>query len=327
MKKILFVLGTLLLLFNCTTKIRALTAGSKVIDDYVGIWGYESNEKDNDAIIFNLSLRKKTDTTVIGHYCSIMENGNRIDCSDKDEDNINGVLKGDTLFLNFYGFYGKNSKGSAKMFRGQDKSITWELGNCKGVFFLPLKVSLVRTDKNKNENKTVEATDYSVTCESIHKTAKISLPFDFYQYEKYIDAQNEGSMEESPFNNTIYLEDSVSLIQFYLCKEDTSMPMTVNRLDVRGDFDLDLVSYTIKDTPSLVYRLFTSRKGKFIDKLTIFNIVGEQNLGNWYQHTFTIDEHCNITIYNNKVQEDRIIKQQVIGKYILNKKGHFEKQL
>lgn len=59
MKKILFVLGTLLLLFNCTTKIRALTAGSKVIDDYVGIWGYESNEKDNDAIIFNLSLRKK----------------------------------------------------------------------------------------------------------------------------------------------------------------------------------------------------------------------------------------------------------------------------
>lgn len=256
-----------------------------------------------------------------------MENGNRIDCSDKDEDNINGVLKGDTLFLNFYGFYGKNSKGSAKMFRGQDKSITWELGNCKGVFFLPLKVSLVRTDKNKNENKTVEATDYSVTCESIHKTAKISLPFDFYQYEKYIDAQNEGSIEESPFNNTIYLEDSVSLIQFYLCKEDTSMPMTVNRLDVRGNFDLDLVSYTIKDTPSLVYRLFTSRKGKFIDKLTIFNIVGEQNLGNWYQHTFTIDEHCNITIYNNKVQEDRIIKQQVIGKYILNKKGHFEKQL
>lgn len=324
MKKMLFVLGTLLLLFNCSARTGTMTVDSNVIDNYVGIWVYES---DDGAISFNLSLRKKTDTTVVGQYCSIMENGNRIDCSDKDEDNVNGVLKGDTLFLNFYGYYGVGSKGSAKMFMVQNKSITWELGNCEGTFFLPLKVSLVRTYKSEDKEKIIETTDNLETCKSIHNTEKIPLPFDFYLYEKHIDNQNEGSMENSPFDNTIYLQDSVSLVQFYLCDENISMPEAVNRFDTKDDFDLDLVSYIVKDTPSLIYRLFTSQKGKFIDKLTIFNIVGEQKLGNWYQHTFTIDENYNITIFKNKVQEDRIIKQQILGKYIIDKKGFFQKQL
>lgn len=58
------------------------------ISDFVGKWYYSANDE-----TLTLNLESTKNNGIIGKYCNIAYNGNRIDCSPDDEKIIAGVLK------------------------------------------------------------------------------------------------------------------------------------------------------------------------------------------------------------------------------------------
>lgn len=144
MKKILFLIAL------CSSDNVACSTHHKVndtkIDDFVGKWSYSTK---NETLTLDVELTKNGD--IVGQYCNVAYNGNRIDCSPDDSKNITGIFKTDTLYLKFTGFYDKDAHGEAKLYKENDSSIVWALGKCKGDFYLPKEVKLKRNSLNKEE--------------------------------------------------------------------------------------------------------------------------------------------------------------------------------
>lgn len=109
------------------------------ISDFVGKWTYSV---DDETLTLDLELTKSHE--IVGKYCNVAYNGNRIDCSSDDEKNIGGSLKNDTLFLKFTGFYDEGARGEAKLYKENDSCIVWILGKSEGDFYLPEEAILKR---------------------------------------------------------------------------------------------------------------------------------------------------------------------------------------
>lgn len=118
-------------------------------EHFLGSWEYSSmNNKDEfQNKTFRLTLSKDKKNMIIGAYCSIARGGRRIDCFNGIEQNIIGKIKNDTLYINFKSSW-ENSKGKAKLYFDKNSKLIWELGECEGELYLPIKIVLEKDIKN-----------------------------------------------------------------------------------------------------------------------------------------------------------------------------------
>ncbi|MFK2516835.1 hypothetical protein ACIXSV_20165 [Bacteroides fragilis] len=145
MKNILFLI-VFCININVSCKTPPKTKDIK-ISDFVGKWYYSANDE-----TLTLNLESTKNNGIIGKYCNIAYNGNRIDCSPDDEKNIAGVLKNDTLYLKFTGFYDESAYGEAKLYKENDSCLVWILGKSKGDFYLPEEAMLKRPPLQHEDN-------------------------------------------------------------------------------------------------------------------------------------------------------------------------------
>lgn len=131
----------LLLIFttfwNCTTsKIKGKAS------EFNGYWAYK-----NTSSVFSLYL-KIDGKFVTGNYCSVMLNGNRIDCSDDEDESetsFAGVLvNNETINIDFVSSYA-GTGGKAKIKKISKKKIEWKIiDEPEGQFYIPYSVFLIK---------------------------------------------------------------------------------------------------------------------------------------------------------------------------------------
>lgn len=331
MKKTILSIAACLFISSCTAKTELKASKPAAIDSLVGDWIYYqySGEQSYTNQTFRLILKKTEQASVYGYYCSTWDSGNRIDCSTEDVNNIKGIFEKDTLYLTFFGFYDDKAKGKAKVYKQKDCNVIWELGKCKGVFYLPKKVQLIRynADKYQAEIRAIDSLkEKNVVIENTSPIdiKEISLPFDFHQFQDDQDRYNMGEQEEVSYY-PVSIEGKEDLERIYKSQWDKSQPSLFYRIHTENKYKLDMVCYYFEGTPSLIYRLITSVDGTIIDGITVFSKIGE-NREDWNTNSFTLSKNLDVIIYKNLLHNGKIIKHNVVGKYIIDDKGKFIKQ-
>ena len=331
MKKIILSMAVSLFICACTAKTELKTTRRTPIDSLVGNWiYYQYNGKHSDTNqTFHLVLKKTKQDTVVGYYCSTWNSGNRIDCSTENVNNIKGVFKKDTLYLSYYGFYDDDARGNAKVYKQKNGDVIWKLMECKGVFYLPEMVLLTHYNADKfhaeiNAIDSLKEREVVVGIQTEVSIEKISLPFDFYQFQKEQELYDMGEQDEMSYHPTS-IEGNKELEYTYKSRWDKSLPSLFYRIKTGKKYQLDLVCYYLENTPSLIYRLITSVNENVIDGVTVFSQIGENNR-DWKTNSFTISKNLDITVYKNKLHKDKVIKKDVVDRYTIDDKGRFIKQ-
>ena len=319
-----------LFISGCTAKTELKATLETSIDSLVGNWIYYryDGRQSHTNQTFHLILKKTKQNSVIGYYCSALESGSRIDCSTENVNNIRGIFKNDTLYLSFYGFYDDHARGKAKIYKQKNSDVVWKLMECKGVFYLPEKVLLTRynADKYKAEIKAIDSLkERKIAAEGQSEIdmEEILLPFDFSQFQKEQERYDMGEQDEMPYH-PISVRGNKELEQIYKSRWDNSLPSLFYRFHTGKKYQLDMICYYLKNTPSLIYRLITSVNKSIIDEVTVFSQVGE-NSKDWNANSFTISKNLNITVYRNRLRKGKIIKKDVVDRYTINDKGKFTK--
>ncbi len=137
MRKILICSILIFLLIYCKKK------DFQKETSFNGNWEY--NNYSNKDTLYNLSFKinftKLNQDSIIGQYCSIARNGSRIDCFKGEENNICAKIINDTMYAEFNSSW-ENSTGKAKLYFNKNKKLVWELGECEGELYLPIKIIL-----------------------------------------------------------------------------------------------------------------------------------------------------------------------------------------
>jgi hypothetical protein len=112
---------------------------SEQLKIFSGSWTYSDKSSQ-----FNLSLNQKG-KAVIGSHCSIMRNGNRIDCSEESTDSITvrGILVNpNTATVEFKSTYA-DKIGKANITRLNRTKIKWEIiKEPDGEYYIPKNIIL-----------------------------------------------------------------------------------------------------------------------------------------------------------------------------------------
>ncbi|MEB5972967.1 hypothetical protein ACWXWB_23005 [Pantoea dispersa] len=118
--------------------------------DFNGEWsGAAGNENSSDYSTLNIKLRQ-IDGKVVGRYCYITNSGNRIDCPDGDESNLQGVVKNNKANVKFDSAFG-GENGEAELTLNND-AMLWHLTvlPSHGEFYAPKDFSLKKIEPNRN---------------------------------------------------------------------------------------------------------------------------------------------------------------------------------
>ncbi len=123
--------------WSCTTSKKVSQAS-----EFNGYWVYKTNSS-----VFDLFL-KLDEKIVTGSYCSVMLNGNRIDCSDDEDESetsFAGVLiNNETINIDFVSSY-SGTVGKAKLKKINSNKIEWKIiEKPDGIFFIPDSVVLIK---------------------------------------------------------------------------------------------------------------------------------------------------------------------------------------
>ncbi|MCC8172032.1 MAG: hypothetical protein LIP00_09680, partial [Parabacteroides sp.] len=200
MKKVFFLI--LLYSFVSVSCNKTPKAGDTKINDFVGKWSYSAED---ETLTLDLELTK--DNGIVGKYCNIACNGNRIDCSPEDEKNVTGVFKTDTLYLKFSGFYDESARGEAKLYKENDSCIVWILGENKGMFYLPEKATLKKPSlKQENNPDCNDKLSLLITSSSNYVTQE-----DRNELKAVIDRHDDNEYYVRVYNEST--EKDVSLIK------------------------------------------------------------------------------------------------------------------
>lgn len=94
---------------------------------FSGKWHGERSGRDNEKPESTMSLRlTEKNGSITGEYCLIYNNGNRIDCTTDNENNISGYVVGNNkVVINFYTWFGEKG-GKAEVYLDGNKAI-WKL--------------------------------------------------------------------------------------------------------------------------------------------------------------------------------------------------------
>ncbi len=110
-----------------------------------GRWKFESmdNKDSLQNKTFEINLYNNENKTLLGNYCSVSRNGNKIDCFEDEEPNVTGEIINDTLYIDFISTW-ENSKGRAKLYFIKKDLLNWKIINSQGELYLPDEVVLAK---------------------------------------------------------------------------------------------------------------------------------------------------------------------------------------
>jgi hypothetical protein len=112
--------------------------------DFRGTWQWKSNSS-----VFTLKLTQKQDS-LSGQHCCVAQNGNKIDCSIKNEITIHGFVKNDSAFITFKSTYCRKT-GKAILNKTTPGEIQWRITKePKGEYYLPKAVLMMLEKGSKN---------------------------------------------------------------------------------------------------------------------------------------------------------------------------------
>jgi len=197
MKKILFII-VLCCAINASCKPSKAT--DTKVSDFIGKWSYSTDDE-----TFTLDLEVTKNNEIIGSYCNITQNGNRIDCSPDDDKNITGILKTDTIYVKFKGFYDEAASGEAKLYKENDSCIVWILGKCKGDFYLPKKAKLKKSLLQQEDHADCNSKLSLLITSSLNYTTnqdreELKAIIDKHdQNDYYVRLYNESTMQNVSF--------------------------------------------------------------------------------------------------------------------------------
>lgn len=163
-----------------------------------------------------MNLESTKNNGIIGKYCNIAYNGNRIDCSPDDEKNIAGVLKNDTLYLKFTGFYDESAYGEAKLYKENDSCLVWILGKSKGDFYLPEEAMLKRPPLQHEDNMDCNDKLSLLITSSLNYVTDQNLN----DLKAVIDRQDKNEYYVRLYNK--FTTKDVSLIKLNIGKQNTN---------------------------------------------------------------------------------------------------------
>ncbi|WP_193101075.1 hypothetical protein [Burkholderia sp. Z1] len=129
------------LILGCVFVVVSASGCASPMDSFVGEWGWSNS---SGTMTFSIDLKKQGDR-LYGQYCAIAQNGNKIDCDDEENKNIDGIIGGDgkSAFVNFYSFFGaKNGNAFLRMVNGR---LIWHVvrNPIEGEFYAPKNAILV----------------------------------------------------------------------------------------------------------------------------------------------------------------------------------------
>jgi hypothetical protein len=176
------------------------------IDNLSGQWSGAENNKDG-TVYSTLTLKiKQSGDNLVGRYCYVTRNGNRIDCPDDDVSNMKGVVKGNKATVEFDSSFGGKG-GVAKLVLGKN-DLAWHLISEPkgGDFYAPVKYQLTREESklnNKNQIKVLSTSGFTITL--------VNNCGDFYkscQNVEYYGLRNKDRSQISLVGHTIEDTDS-----------------------------------------------------------------------------------------------------------------------
>ena len=224
---------------------------------------YNPNNDDLPDIIFTLSIQKNSNNEFIAQYCAIAQKGNRIDCSNDEEYNVKGLIKGNKIEATFYSFFdNKKAKGNVELVLLDNETLQWSITKKPNSgFYAPTKCVLTQKKEaiqiaNKNN----------------------SLPFDFSKYNK----SNDKSFYK------VYSSNELPEVTKNINDQINEFPVRFFSIDNGG---LPFQTYIIETDGDSITQILVNIKD---NKVLSSEIIGYESES---INTFTINKDLSINMY------------------------------
>lgn len=275
------------------------------INSFVGKWIYTVED---ETLTLDLELMK--DNEIIGEYCNIAYSGNRIDCAPNNKKNINGILKNDTLFLKFKGFYDEGARGEAKLYKENDSCIVWILGKSEGDFYLPEEARLKRSTLEQDDRKDCKVVP--IRTEEKEVDYKLIEKFEtYYQKAPFYTTSNEYTEEEE----IEMMKISLDMCDFFHIK---ATELYLWKLQPKNKIKVCLLYATFPPYSDLSIFHTLSEDNKIIDKLSISGASEKNDIISEYAVDYINGDNI---IYIDKTDGQRVFDKK---KYHITSAGKFE---
>lgn len=231
-----------------------------------GEWEFIDNPKNDDLpnMVFTLSIQKSDNKEFVAQYCAVAQKGNRIDCSNEQEFNVKGIIKGNKVVATFYSFFGsKKRQGDVELLLKNDNTLEWKIIKEPSFeFYAPKKCLL-----NKKQIITESKSNQNVT-----------LPFNFEDYKK---ASSKNSYK-------IYSSEELPEITKIINDQINEYPISIFAID---NGNLSFQTYVIQNDGDSVTQVLVNIKG---DKVLANEIIGYESEN---YNTFIINKDLSINMY------------------------------
>tara|TARA_Y100000815_G_scaffold275748_1_gene316813 strand:- start:48605 stop:48994 length:390 start_codon:yes stop_codon:yes gene_type:complete len=122
--------------------IFLLTINFSFSQDISGTWSWSSS---NDENFVEISLSNNSNSQIVGSYCSIFQQGNKIDCAESEEPCIYLSVSGPDIFTGTFKSSFSNTTGQIKLtLVNPDKLHLEIISEPDGEFYLPHDIYLQR---------------------------------------------------------------------------------------------------------------------------------------------------------------------------------------
>jgi hypothetical protein len=231
-----------------------------------GEWEFIDNPNNDDLpnMVFTLSIQKSNNNEFVAQYCAVAQKGNRIDCSNEQEFNIKGIIKGNKVVATFYSFFGnKKNQGDVELLLKNDNTLEWQITKePSSEFYAPKKCLL-----NKKQTIAESKSNQNVT-----------LPFNF---EDYKNTSNKNSYK-------IYASEELPEIAKIINDQINEYPISIFMID---NGNLSFQTYVIQNDGDSLTQVLVNIKG---DKVLASEIIGYESEN---YNTFTINKDLSIDMY------------------------------
>ncbi|OXB09380.1 hypothetical protein B0A81_06310 [Flavobacterium plurextorum] len=237
-------------------------------------WKYNPNNEDVPDMLFTLLIQKSNGNEFIAQYCAIDEKGNRIDCSNEKEYNVNGIIKGNKIEATFYSFFdSKKTEANVELLILNKDSIQWQITKkVNSELYVPTKCILTKKNKKISKSSLLN---------------KNKLPFDFDEYEKLGD--------KTIYN--VYNPDDLPEITKIINDQLNEYPVRIFSIDNEG---LAFETFVFETDGDSVTQIIVNIKG---NKVLSKEIVGYESDS---KNTFKIKKDLSIEMY--KIDNEKKIK-------------------
>jgi len=131
--------------------LLACTPTCSIATKFSQDWESEVTQSNGELSTFSLHI-EINGNNVTGRYCAIYRNGNKIDCSTIEENNIFGKIENNLMTVSFNSFF--NAKSGIASISLKDDNLTWKITKAPqgGEFYAPKNAILHPTKKQHQSN-------------------------------------------------------------------------------------------------------------------------------------------------------------------------------